>query len=60
MKLGGKKQGIKARQETQAEGVYLQGLHGEVRWVVVVDLAGVPGSFFMEIVSCLKIQTACD
>lgn len=43
--------------KTRAEEAYLQGLHGEVWGVVVVDFPGVPGSFFMQIVSCLIIQT---
>lgn len=43
--------------KTGAEVAYLQGLHGEVRGVVVVDFSGVPGSLFMQIVSCLIIQT---
>lgn len=45
----------------RAEGAYLQGLHGEVRGVVVVDFPGVPGGFLMQIVSCLKTHTnRCD
>lgn len=43
--------------KTRAEVAYLQGLHGEVWGVVVVDFSGVPGSFFVQIVSCLIIQT---
>lgn len=32
------------------KAVYLQGLHGQVRGVVVMDFAGIPGSFFVEVV----------
>lgn len=34
----------------QPQAVYLQGLHGQVGRVVVMDFAGIPGSFFVEVV----------
>lgn len=42
--------------EQKSRLVYLQRLHGQVRRVVVVDLPGVAGSFFMQIVRRLQAR----
>lgn len=44
------------RLEGAAGALYLQGLHGQVGGVVVMDFPGVPGGFFMQVMCCLEIN----